>query len=318
MEKLCRRLSFLVSEKFLIGVVSVFIVLHTVMYVLILVLDEAARSASGCVAPRYIIYINLPQGIYFVVILIAGIVTLRVNDNFNISKELVLSAIVLILGILLYGIITVLTQFLGMDFEYKYVNAIFPFVISILLTSHIIHLAPIIMSFNWNQLRKGDIKGWWEGSVLFTADFDALQIHEILDDPVLSKLLDEYCKKEWSSENYLFLKEVGCIKSIKDKKAKIEQIENIIRKYILMTGIMTLNLNTADIEPLQKKLETIKSQPLDKVEVNELDNFFDSTVKTVKIVMSDTVMRFTKTTQYKNEIERRKEKHAVLKQVGIE
>lgn len=312
-ERICRWLAFLISDKFLFAVGFCIFIFHSVFYGILLGVDPKARSVTGCEVPKYAIFVILPQGIYFVVLFVVGIVTYRVRDNFNISKELLFSAIITAIGIFGFLLITGLTQFAGIAFEYQYVNAIIAVEIAAILTSYGIHLIPIIKTFNWKQLRKGNWKGWWEGTIVQKSSvIEDITVLTILQNSDLSKLLEDYCKKEWSSENFLFLKAVNELKQIRDPKEKLEKAESIMSNFVRITGVMTLNLSAGLIKNLEGELEKVKKQ-----ETSLTDNFFEETVKEVMQVMSDTVQRFRKLPQFKNAVEKLKEKDKMIQQVGL-
>ena len=119
-------------------------------------------------------------------------------------------------------------------------------------------------------------------NMLIKEDSDYLTFNRCLNIPELSDLLEEYCKKEYSIENYLLLKDINFFKKITNEELLKKTATIIFEKYLKKESLYEININKQSIDAIKELFENSKIDA----------EMYNSIEKDIKLVMTDTFSRF--------------------------
>jgi hypothetical protein len=199
--------------------------------------------------------------VYFVVLGIElAYILFFTKEEFKIRQEIFLNIIIWIFfGILflLFGLIDEWNRV----YEY-YFSAAWPVVFACFFSNFVSTVIPIIRTFTWN-LKKRKQKIAPENMpesrklLLYMAidhadktddpsakDFNSVShLQAVLESKVASPFLLEYCKREWSSENFLFLDQLGSFNKLTDRESQLKYGYLIYDTFISKSASLELNIN---------------------------------------------------------------------------
>jgi len=156
---------------------------------------------------------------------------------------------------------------------------------------------PFGLTFVWNLKRKNK-KG----------PNEIEQLHDLqtfLTNRKLSTYFLDFCKKEFSLENPLFLSEVKKFKKIKNDDKRKARAKDIYDTFIASGSLLELNIDSKKRANIDARLA---DAPVD---------LFDQVLQHVEVVMNDTFSRFEMSSTFKTLEKKMEDRQDFYKEVGL-
>lgn len=154
---------------------------------------------------------------------------------------------------------------------------------------------PFCFTFCWTRRRS---KGVTEIEKLH-------DIQAFLTKPKLQMYFLNFCKKEFSLENPLFMQEVRAYKKIKNDEKRAKRAKDIFATFIESGALLELNIDSRQRSTVRAALD---KAPLD---------IFDIVLAHVEVVINDTFSRFETSAQFKYLEQKARDKQDFYEEVGL-
>ena len=123
---------------------------------------------------------------------------------------------------------------------------------------------------------------------LNATDFNSIShLQACLESKFASTFLLEYCKREWSSENFLFLEQLNSYKKLTDRESQLKYGYLIFDTFISKTASLELNINQRIRNAVKKTLDE-ESEKKDTDELIPEGAIFDKIEVSITNLMLDT------------------------------
>eukprot|EP01080_Neovahlkampfia_damariscottae_P007559 gene7559-11882_t len=258
-----------------------FCLFNTIFYDKLFLLDQ------GCVLEFYAgIVIVIVSVVYFVVLgLELAYILFFTKEEFKIRQEIFLNIMIWAFFGALFLAFGLIPQW-NREYEY-YFSAVWTIVFACFFSNFVATVIPIIRTFIWSVKKKlkkkklnPDQMPESRKLLMYMAidhskktedpnatDFNSIShLQACLESKTASPYLLEYCKREWSSENFLFLEQLNSYKKLTDRESQLKYGLLIFDTFISKTASLELNIN----QRLRVQVKKVLDEESDKKETEEL------------------------------------------------
>eukprot|EP01080_Neovahlkampfia_damariscottae_P007558 gene7558-11881_t len=243
---------------------------------------------------------------YIGVLAVFCLLLLFVKEEFKIRQELFLNMIIWSVFGFIWLLMALIPQW-NREYEY-YFSAIWSIVFACFLSNFVAIAIPIIRTFTWNKRKKKrvmDRDSMTENRKLLlymtydhskivddanAKDFNTLSHLLAVIESSSSHYLGDYCKREWSSENFLFIEQLNLYKNLKKRSEQIYYGNLIFDTFLSKSADLELNISQRLRTAVRNRLDEAQKEPdIEELISNEL--FYDVESSIINLML-DTWGRF--------------------------
>eukprot|EP00761_Pharyngomonas_kirbyi_P003017 gb/GECH01003021.1/.p1 GENE.gb/GECH01003021.1/~~gb/GECH01003021.1/.p1 ORF type:complete len:469 (+),score=75.21 gb/GECH01003021.1/:1-1407(+) len=267
--------------RYLFALYGILFVFHSIIYALFIGISPEERTITNCATEIKAVHATLTTFLYEIILLVLSVAIYRIREEFNIKRGIWITVILGTTAIILHG---VWIFFVPMN-VYVYFPDIAFYNVAIVLDVFNVGLFPLLRSYS---------KRYQTLEFMKLADMEndpSAELETVLNNSEASNLFLEYCKCEFSSENYYFWCDAKRFKSLcqRDRHSKAAEI---VFKYMSEDSVLNINISAATRSSMSNTWNHYYHQYHHNNNTVIDETFFDEAMEQCKRNMLDTFLRF--------------------------
>jgi hypothetical protein len=304
-----KMLKMYVSNDFLISIFILAMLFQGILFMIFMTIyyNEIFLWAQGCVLLFYAGIVVVIFTVFYIGILaFLCVLLLFVKEEFKIRQELFLNMIIWSFFGLMWLLMALIPDW-NRTYEY-YFSAIWPIVFACFFSNFVAIAVPIIRTFKCSRKKKraenretltenGKLLSYmtYDHSKLTddanAKDFNSIaHLLAVLENSNANSFLGDYCKREWSSENFLFIEQLYLYKNLNKRSEQLYYGNLIYDTFLSRSASLELNISQRLRSAVRTKLDEIQKDSTSEELVES--NLFLDVENSIINLMLDTWGRF--------------------------
>jgi hypothetical protein len=303
-----KMLKMYVSNDFLISIFILAMLFQGIMFMIFMTIyyNEIFLWAQGCVLLFYAGIVVVIFTVFYIGILaFLCVLLLFVKEEFKIRQELFFNMIIWSVFGLMWLLMALIPEW-NRTYEY-YFSAIWPIVFACFFSNFVAIAVPIIRTFKCSRKKKRENRESLteNGKLLSYMTYDHSKLTDdqnakdfnsiahllaVLENSNANSFLGDYCKREWSSENFLFIEQLYLYKNLNKRSEQLYYGNLIYDTFLSRSASLELNISQRLRSAVRNKLDEIQKDTTSEELVES--NLFSDVENSIINLMLDTWGRF--------------------------